>query len=314
MKNNVHASYIDTIDTPLLPQLLQVHHGNALYRLHVIRHRDIWIPPSTHPVRATHTHPVYHVALYLEGANEVSVGGQGYRCAPGDLLIVDPDMPHSLHVHTPEGHRRIVLTFEYTDGTCALRMPLGSVLSTLFGYTASENGPLYHLRPAARSSIAHAMRGLFRAFDVADQAAPAGVAVGLFVLFQLLGESLCASPPNAHRAQDGLLRAKRILERSFVLRLSVDELAEAAHCSPNYFITAFRDRFGQTPIAYQLSLRIRAAKNLLLASSLSAKEIAREVGFADAPYFARVFKKATGVSPIRFRREAHIAGEAAPES
>jgi len=243
--------------------------------------------------------------LYLEGNNDVTVGDKRYRCTPGDLLIVDPDIEHHLHTYSPGGHRRIVLTFEYTDGTKALRMPFRSVLSLLYGTVAANDQPVHHLSTTARKGIAHQMQALSKVLEAAHGETEFRANVQLFELFLLIAESLrTGSSHDSYLAGDGLLRAKRLIERSFASKLNIGALAATAHYSQNHFITAFRERFGDTPIAYQLSLRVRAAKNLLRASSLSAKEIAREVGFSDAQYFARVFRKARGTSPIHFRRSA----------
>jgi two-component system, response regulator YesN len=44
------------------------------------------------------------------------------------------------------------------------------------------------------------------------------------------------------------------------------------------------------------------AKLLLLDRALTMEEIASRIGFEDAKYFARVFKKEVGASPSEFRR------------
>lgn len=61
----------------------------------------------------------------------------------------------------------------------------------------------------------------------------------------------------------------------------------------------FRRQTGSPPHAYFLSLKLNAAKNLLLLGR-SVKEIAGELGFADPYYFSRLFKRHCGLSPSRF--------------
>ena len=53
---------------------------------------------------------------------------------------------------------------------------------------------------------------------------------------------------------------------------------------------------------YLMALRIQAAKELLLQSSIPIKEIVFQVGFEDYNYFNRTFKKIEGVPPARFRQ------------
>ena len=51
-------------------------------------------------------------------------------------------------------------------------------------------------------------------------------------------------------------------------------------------------------------LRINAAKELLADPFRSAAEVASMVGYEDASYFARAFKKRTGMTPTQYRKEA----------
>ena len=51
-------------------------------------------------------------------------------------------------------------------------------------------------------------------------------------------------------------------------------------------------------------LRINAAKELLTDPFRSAAEVASMVGYEDSSYFARTFKKRTGMTPTQYRREA----------
>lgn len=57
-----------------------------------------------------------------------------------------------------------------------------------------------------------------------------------------------------------------------------------------------------TIIDYLTDIRIAAAKQMLENSDLMVKEIAEKVGYQEASYFTRVFKKNTGVSPAEYRR------------
>jgi len=302
--------------------------------MHVIRHRDITIPKNEFRNKMMHTHPVYHVVLHLEGTNKVLIEGRSFICGPGDLLIVDPNISHTLHASSPEDHRRIALTFEYvryrnrvfdqkangkTDKKSAqqinpgdihwagvtdnLQIPFCKLLHLLFMESVQNDNPVYHLSVTNSNRVANKMYALFDVLgELYTIAGECQVAIAIYDLFLMIAKTIGTTSNEAITKNDGLLRAKHMVERSFAKKINVSDLARIAHYSENHFITAFRERFGMTPIAYQRTVRIRAAQNLLHASSLCAKEIAQEVGFADVQYFTRVFKKITGVSPIRFRQ------------
>lgn len=61
-------------------------------------------------------------------------------------------------------------------------------------------------------------------------------------------------------------------------------------------------------------LRINAAKELLTDPFRSSAEVASMVGYEDASYFARAFKKRTGETPTQYRRRvSKKIGEHHPE-
>jgi transcriptional regulator GlxA family with amidase domain len=63
----------------------------------------------------------------------------------------------------------------------------------------------------------------------------------------------------------------------------------------------FRLYTGVAPHKYFMELKIMRAKELLLATDKSIKEISFELGFQSIHYFSRIFKNKTGVSPSEFR-------------
>ena len=65
----------------------------------------------------------------------------------------------------------------------------------------------------------------------------------------------------------------------------------------------FEKIVGCTPIEYRNQIRIERAKTLLEDTSLPIQEIAATVGYSSATYFCDAFKKAVGVSPMKFRKD-----------
>lgn len=84
--------------------------------------------------------------------------------------------------------------------------------------------------------------------------------------------------------------------------------AIASHCglSRFQFSRSFHAAFGITFREYLLRYRVRAACERLLENDLPVTEIAYAVGFHDGSYFARMFRRYTGVLPSQYAR-AHAA-------
>lgn len=81
------------------------------------------------------------------------------------------------------------------------------------------------------------------------------------------------------------------------------------HGMPHYdsLRHGFRKAFGCSPREMILRLRMQFAKNLLLESGLSIKEIATRAGYARQHEFARTFHKYVGVAPSQWRRNPFLA-------
>lgn len=104
------------------------------------------------------------------------------------------------------------------------------------------------------------------------------------------------------RGRDLIHQAKAFIDTHFHDDLHLETVANRVHLSPYYFSKLFKERVGLTFIDYLTQVRIERAKQLLLTSARSVKEICFEVGYHDPNYFSRVFKKATGLTPTEFRQ------------
>lgn len=78
----------------------------------------------------------------------------------------------------------------------------------------------------------------------------------------------------------------------------------------SFFRRRFRDCTGLSPLAYQHSLRLRRARRLLKNTDAPISEIADSLGFQSQAYFARFFRKETGISPTGYRARHGTTGNA----
>ena len=96
-------------------------------------------------------------------------------------------------------------------------------------------------------------------------------------------------------------RAVQAIENEWNRNEKIEKYASLIHMSPAAFYSEFRAYAGMSPVGYRNRIRIMAAQSDLRNTDLSVKEIAEKVGFEDAFYFSRVFRKLTGASPKEFK-------------
>lgn len=85
------------------------------------------------------------------------------------------------------------------------------------------------------------------------------------------------------------------------LPVTVADIARAAHITPNHFSLIFRRQTGATFSDFLAEKRFERATERLQDLTLSIAEVARQSGFSDPNYFAKVFHKRTGQSPREWR-------------
>ncbi|GGR08982.1 AraC family transcriptional regulator [Streptomyces cinereoruber] len=85
--------------------------------------------------------------------------------------------------------------------------------------------------------------------------------------------------------------------------LSVRECAERIGVTPGHLTEVVRAATGRTPAALLRQERVREAQRLLVATGLPVRQVAARVGFDDAAYFCRFFRREVGRSPGRFRKD-----------
>lgn len=86
-------------------------------------------------------------------------------------------------------------------------------------------------------------------------------------------------------------------------------VAEAFELSAPYISKIIKGQTGRSIAEYIVDVRMRAAKAMLVNSSLPIAQIAESVGFSDAQYFHRVFKNAEHLTPGQYRKEHQSKGE-----
>ncbi len=91
--------------------------------------------------------------------------------------------------------------------------------------------------------------------------------------------------------------------------LTVEAVAEELNISPAHLRRIFHRVFGASPVQFIRRARITRATNLMTVPGLCFEEIARQCGFSSYPYFCRVFREVTGMTPARYRESCPDASK-----
>lgn len=108
----------------------------------------------------------------------------------------------------------------------------------------------------------------------------------------------------SYEAQEKQLIVDRIidfLEDHHTEEVSLSTLSQTLYISPTYISRVFKEETGDSPINYLIKIRLERAKALLESDvNITVKEAASQVGYSDAYYFSKLFKKYYGKAPSTF--------------
>lgn len=107
---------------------------------------------------------------------------------------------------------------------------------------------------------------------------------------------------------DAIERVVQTMREQLHEPLSLEDMADIAYLSPYYFCRVFHQIIGAPPGEYLATLRLDAAKRLLLTTQLSVTDICFEVGYVGLGSFTTRFTQLVGLSPRLLRHLARNVG------
>ncbi|MEX1377239.1 MAG: helix-turn-helix domain-containing protein [Eubacteriales bacterium] len=97
-------------------------------------------------------------------------------------------------------------------------------------------------------------------------------------------------------------KAKTYIVTNLSKNLSVSDVADYIHLSPEYFTKLFKKETGQNIKHYIMKTKVEVAKNLLENSNISVSMVALELGYDNFSHFTQIFKKYENVTPSEYRK------------
>lgn len=103
-----------------------------------------------------------------------------------------------------------------------------------------------------------------------------------------------------------IAEAQSWLATHFALASPVEEMVRRSGLAERTFKRRFGEATGFAPLDYVQRLRIEDAKRRLERTDASADEISWKVGYEDAAFFRRLFRRLTGITPGAYRRKFQL--------
>lgn len=230
----------------------------------------------------------YQVNYITEGSGELETRTGKYNIRPGTIMLLPRGCWHRYRPRKQQGWTENYVGF---SGLHAMhyfdRLFLPRQQEALFVGIREEVIDTY-----------------YRIFDLVRDEAPGYQQIASGLVLKLLGYIVAF---QKQRNFTGKAIEKSIQHVRFQLKERIDEdidmeqLAAEHHLGYSYFRKMFKQYTGMAPGQYHLELKILRAREMLLTTDFSIKEICYKLGFSSVHYFSRYFKKKTGLNPGELR-------------
>ncbi len=109
-------------------------------------------------------------------------------------------------------------------------------------------------------------------------------------------------PEEGYASENSIIHSMLSIMREDYKTVSQQMLAEEFHMSVSAVSNLFKKNTGRSYSDHLLEIRVEKAEQLLRTTNDSIEQIAEEVGYNDYFYFMKIFKKATGMSASKYRK------------
>lgn len=250
--------------------------------------------PEARGHRVERRHHADHLLLYCAGGRGMlRVNHRQYPVGRGDLMMLPRDV---LHAYASSGREPWTLYWVHFDGT-------------------EVDAFWEHMNFLPDRAVRHigAAPKIIDDFQTLLEVRNTGFREGFFIhaanhLRQMLGMfGLMISTHLRPAGGDGfdLESIHALMHEKLHGHLDLATLAEAAGMSRHGFCRRYKAETGNSPYQHFLHLKMERACYLLDISRQTVADIAESLGYDDAYYFSRLFRKVMGVSPSGYRASRH---------
>ena len=179
----------------------------------------------------------------------------------------------------------------------------GHGLDALYQFLGVQQSPLFVPRDLQTARAAfEAVSGYLAQRSPATDALASAAISGLIA--DMIGPRLTGREPGEDAPGEyRLLAVLSALREDLARAWTIDDLAVLARLSQSQLFRRFREMVGTTPMDWLRHERINQAKRLLVSPDAKVAAVAAVCGYPDPYHFSRDFRRLTGYTPTKFRRD-----------
>lgn len=262
----------------------------------VVEYRD---PPISYDkvtnrrkVSQVHYHYQHELYYLVSGETKYFVADDIFHLGTGDFIFVPKETLHKTDSESCLHNERILLSFEDDVFTEELR-PILAELSQC---------KLIHIPANKAYQVEELLRRLQREFERDDAYRDIMTTLHIRELLTMLCRLKYDYVPQITEAERLIGDVTEFIRNNYSQELSLSVLSRRFALSEGCLSRKFKAVTGMGINEYITNVRIHNAVQILSRGGLSITEVAERCGFSDSNYFASVFKKYKGTTPLKFSK------------
>ena len=233
-----------------------------------------------------------------EGNGQLYMDGKTVELHRGSAILINSGVPYRI---IPANVKFLAINFDWTQEFCGNNIPIpplpyksGGELCALENITFEDVKELNRYAYCENAFFAEKpLIGMIERYEKKQLYYQLENDAGLVLILTEFVRRLAVRRTNYFDAE----AVADYLQSHYNEKITNKKIAEIFHFHPNYMSSEFCRTFGKPLHRYLLELRITKAIGLLETGQYSVESVAEAVGFSDANYFSRYFKKITGKTP-----------------
>ncbi|KAF2514246.1 helix-turn-helix domain-containing protein [Flavobacterium foetidum] len=248
------------------------------------------VPPSKHSC---------HTLIFIaSGQHVMKLGHQEYITRDNEMIMVPAGQIFSLE-NVNNIHKGYICQF-HPD--ILIRKYGSRELLNEFDFLKISGNPKISLPPEDIKDIVNILKRLKKEYSETAFTDLNIVQSYLITLFYEMNKNTVKTVKGISAAEVITSKFTELIHDYIKTQHQVNYYSSLLNVTPNHLNKCVKTVTGKSAVKWIDENILLEAKYLLFQTTLSVGEIATQVGFEDQSYFSRFFKKAEGISPIRYRK------------
>ena len=269
--------------------------SNAIFEAHLLTNKSLpFIFNSDYADKyidkiPNNWHPNIEILFFTKGTGEVILGEQVISAKPGDIIVINSNVTHSI-----TSDKKIYYYYLIPDSEFCVQNGID---------TANIRYNTYIDDPTANQLYKNCVSE-FEAKNSTFKNAGIRSAVLNLLLYLSRHHSKVIPDTDKKELSKGINFSIGYILSHINDKLTIEQLCHQAGLSKYYFVRQFKKTTGYRPIEFINVTRCENSKKHLNKGELSLSEIAEKCGFESTAYFIKTFKKYNGETPGKILRKA----------